>query len=250
MSIKTNNFFLDKDIENEICKQIENCTQVTNATLFYSLSLYFNISKLSETSLRSIERHFQTVADSPGFLELQLRAVKKILASSELCVDSEHETFNSANNWLKHDFVERSKHAEDLLLRVRLSLLSQPALDHIFNGTTPIAMDDKCREIIRAVEINKKGCQERATSRYCSQDDFKIMFVGGQCRGTVVRNVLTVKAGNLSEAQTLPELNHGRQFAKAVCVKGEVYVFGGVDCNLIPVMSVERYSPATGTWDI
>ena len=35
---------------------------------------------------------------------------------------------------------------------------------------------------------------------------------------------------------------------EAVCIKGDVYVFGGTDFNFNIVSSVEKYSPVTNTW--
>ena len=68
--------------------------------------------------------------DSTSFLELDFKHISKILSSSELNIDSEMEVFNAIVSWLGHN-KERSKYAKGLFLKVRLLLLSDPALELI-----------------------------------------------------------------------------------------------------------------------
>ena len=65
--------------------------------------------------------------DSNSFLKLDFKSVSRILSSSELNIDSEMEVFNVIVSWLGHN-KERSKYAKGIFLKVRLSLLSDPAL--------------------------------------------------------------------------------------------------------------------------
>ena len=68
--------------------------------------------------------------DCTSFLELDLKLISKILSSSELNIDSEMEVFNAVVSWLGHK-KERSKYAKYLFLKVRIFLLSDPALNLI-----------------------------------------------------------------------------------------------------------------------
>ena len=49
------------------------------------------------------------IVDTKSFIELDIKTVSKILASSSLQIDSEVEVYNAANKWLNCNSEERSK---------------------------------------------------------------------------------------------------------------------------------------------
>ena len=151
-------------------------------------------------SLRLIERWFTTSADSKDFLELDFTLVAAILNSSELLIDSELQVFRAMNAWLNHNIIERSKYAKYLLQRVRLSLLTVPALENILIKSLWISEDDEYFNIINEVIRNKKllhSSELKSINRYCSQDNFNILFVGGKnIKNDIVRSAFTVNANN------------------------------------------------------
>ena len=83
--------------------------------------------------LRYTERCFPIVIETKNFFHLDFNLVVKILASSELNIHSEVEVLNAAINWLKHNIEERNKYAKQLLLKVRLPLLSEHALKYVLD---------------------------------------------------------------------------------------------------------------------
>ena len=160
------------------------------------------------------------------------------------------------NAWLNHRSVERSKHAKYVLQRVRLSLLSVPALKSILDKNLWITENDECSEVVKKVIDNKNKFPLNCTnilpsSRHCSQENFKFVVVGGRIENTriVVRDAFTLDGSDFSNVNSLPTINYGRYRSTIVCIKGEIYVFGGMYMH-DPVMPVEKYSPDTNAWNV
>ena len=189
--------------------------------------------------------------------------MKNILLSSELHIDSELEAFNAAVAWLHHKAVESSKHAKPILLTIRLSLLSVATLKFILSEESVFATDVECVSVIKEVLKNKISSQPDkplVESRYCNQSSFGILMCGGrtvwgynEARGNygrfVARDVRMIDPNDSFSVTTLPPMVRGRELVKAaVCIKRQVYVFGGVDDRHHYVTSVEKYSFAAGTW--
>ena len=91
----------------------------------------FNLSSFKNLTLSYIQRCFTIVSDDESFLELELKLISKILASSVLMITTEVKVFYAVDRWLNHNIEERSKHTKDLLLKVRLYLLSTETIRHL-----------------------------------------------------------------------------------------------------------------------
>ena len=255
--LKVSKVLLDESIFDQKIKWIEDKITVVNCIVCLPFSQLFRDQGFSETSLRVIERWFTTVANSEDFLELDFTIIATILNSSELLIDSELQVFNAANAWLNHKNIERNKHAHYLLQRVRLSLLTVPALNNILDKNLWTTENYECSEVIMKVIEYKNKLPLNYTnilsrSRHCSQNNFKFVVVGGESKSTlqVVRNAFTIDGNGFSNVNSLPKINYGRSYLKTVCIKGEIYVFGGNDDRYNQVMHIEKYSPATKTWNV
>ena len=246
---------LDESIANQTSECIEGKVTVLNSVQCFSFSHFFRLKKLSKKSIRVIERWFTTVADSENFLELDFPLVAAVLDSSELLIDSELQVFNVVNAWLNQKSVDRIKHATYLLQRVRLSLLTVPALNNILNENLWVVMNDDCSEVIKKVIRHKtefpfKCNNALPTSRYCSQDSFKFIISGGKRGCKIVKSAFTVDCTDVARVANLPISNYRRQSSKIVCIKGEIYVFGGNGKKNKRRKFVEKYSPALNSWDV
>ena len=221
--------------------------------MLFSLSKYFKLPNLYKTSLSLIERCFPIIAEFKNFVELDFSSVKIILASSGLFVDSEFQVFHAAKTWLSHKPSERGKHAKDILLKIRLPLLSLATLNRILNKSACSVMDEDCFDVVKDVIRRKKDYRLRTTSRHCGQNNFNFFVAGGEgdCTGQVTRKVTSINVESLSKVNSVSDLNHARIHSEMFCIKGEIYVFGGYnDDSYKPVMPVEKYSPDTNTWQV
>ena len=229
----------------------------------YQLSTIHELPSLVEQTFNIIERCFTMLVETPNFLELDYTVLAKVLSRSELHITSELEVFNAVNAWLKYNIEERKEFAKQLLLRIRLPLLSDAALRDILNKASPFTAIDECVFIIKQVLERKESVVQTkpdvfCTNRYCNQKMFNMIVFGGYAYrvNVTLKTVFQVDGSNLSSVKRLPSMLQRRRLAKAVCVKGEVFVFGGRDGYLSsynysnnPVMAVEKYSPATEAWN-
>ena len=152
--------------------------KIQNAAFFYQLALIFNLPGLQITVFRYIERCFTIIVESESFLELDSKTISKILASSSLQIDSEVEVYNAANKWLNHNSGERSMYSKQLLLKVRLNLLSEQVLKYLQNESSCISKNNECVEM-----LNNRNNQNQniiySKSRHCNQNMFNILICGG-----------------------------------------------------------------------
>ena len=198
-----------------------------------------------------IERCFPIVVDNQNYLHLDFSLVAKILSSSELNIHSEIEVFKAAITWIKHNSEERSKYAKQLLLKVRLNLLSEGALKHMLDCSLLLTENIECIKIL----LNQKcfypaKTDKYYTNRYCCQNNFNILVCGGTNeKKIVVRDVHQVDGNTLKYVKNVSQMKAERTSFEAVCLKGEVYVFGGHDNCKRLLISVEKYSPSTNNWN-
>ena len=191
------------------------------------------------------------VVGTQNFLHLDISIVAKILDSSELNIHTEVEVFNAVNTWLKHNSKERSKYAKQLLLKIRLPLLSEHALKYILDKVSPFSKKNELMYLLNEVMNKKQTAFQNNINRNCSQKKFNLLVYSGFNRKTrkYLRDIHQVNGNNFKIVKSLPLTALRRKNSEAVCLKGEVYVFGGRDYGM-DVMSVAKYSPVTNKWTV
>ena len=220
-----NKLFIKKELG---IKHIADKINVENVILYHKLADIFEISVLSQTTLRYIERCFTMVAETQNFLECNVVLVKRILYSSNLHITSELEVYDAVNNWISHNTAERNKFAKDLLLSVRLPLLSDHALNHLLcSKTSSICKVDECKSIIQSVLLKNekvfiKESSDSFTSRYCDQSLFN--FLG--CKRSEDKECSTeikqISCYDFKNTETLDSIT--QSLYEALCLKGDIYV--------------------------
>ena len=255
--LKLNKLVLNKVFVSKISEYIEDKTVLENALGIYQLAKIFGLQSLHNIIFNHLKRCFTMLTETDNFLELDYLAVSKILGSSELHITSELEVFNAANEWLGYNIEERRELAKQLLQIVRLPFLSDHALQYLLKQTSFFTANYECVAIIKetldkkAISINKKA-SVILTNRFCNQTNFNILVCGGCLRNynQELKNVCQIDGNNLETVNNFQPMIKERQLAEAVCLKGDVYVFGGLDHRFRPIMSVEKYSYSTNTWNI
>ena len=115
----------------------------------YQFFEIINFYSLAETTFSFIERCFTIVAETKYFNELNFNLVAKILGGSQLHTTSELEIANTANNWISYNTKERPKFSKDLLLNVRLPLLSSHALKYLSDEPSSFTEIEECSAILK-----------------------------------------------------------------------------------------------------
>ena len=236
-----------------INKRFENFNeklQVLNAVLFFQLAVLFNLSDLNVTVFRYIERCFSMIVETESFLQLDFNTVSKILASSSLQIDSEVEVYNATIKWLNHNSGGRSKFSKQLLLKVRLNLLSEQTLEYLLSESSYISKNNICVELMKNKNLfyqNESSFYNK--SRQCNHNMFNVLVCGGfdAKKRSSINQVKEFDRINFLDFKELPPMLENRHRSIAVYLKGEVYVFGVFE-NDGSIISVEKYSPLTKNW--
>ena len=224
-----------------------------NVTLYYKLANIFNLSSLAQATLRGIERCFTFVVETNNFLKLDFSLVRKILSSSELHTTSEIEVFNIVNDWINYNTEERSKFAKDLLLKVRLHLLSDHALNYLLWEKYHICSIAECRAMVQNVLLNKNklvksNSYNSYTSRYCSQNLFNITFCENHDYSLDKKKLIIVNGNKLKSTKTFYSIGKKEKLCNATCLKGEICIF--VKNNLIKnTMTIKKFSITSNVWE-
>ena len=234
---------------------MEDKINTDNAATYYKIASIFALSSLSKLSLCFIERRFTMIADSQNFLKLDSLSVAKILFSDALQIDSELQVYEAAVAWLSNNTNECSKISNNILMRTRLPLLSDDALNFLLRKSSTLYNNEEFAATIKHFLQNKnyflkiKG-KYFYQSRYCNQNKFNIIVCGGKDVLTlnVVRDVYSIEANNIGSVNVLPQMKEGRYNFGAVSIKHDFYVFGGLKEMWKNIMSVEKCSAKTNTW--
>ena len=250
--LKFNKIILSEIQDDEINKYIMSKTDIKNCLVTYCLSSIFKLSNSNTVSMNLIERCFPMFADSGNFLELGFTFIRKILLSSGLNVDSELQIFNAVDSWLCHSITERSKYAKELLSVVRFPLLAIPALKQILDRV--LSMYHECASNIEAVLVKKQqfiSFSPNITNRYCKQINFKVLICGGRtCTSFDSKFLTDIKLFDTNNFSDFINFSSKKEdiedYFGAVCIKGEVFVFGGIAGE---TQTIEKYSSDTNTWE-
>ena len=162
---------------------IKDKLDIKNILVFLTLFDSFKISDLKIATLNYIYRSFTIITDTLNFLELDFQLIAKILSSSQLSITSEFEVFNAADAWIRYNFIKRSNHAKNLLLKVRFPLLTDEALEYVLQKSSSFRRNDDClvtiNKILKKIFVFCKKSRGNFTYRYCDQNMFKILVCGG-----------------------------------------------------------------------
>ena len=251
-----NKLLLKDDVGNKSIKHLEDKIKTETAATYYKISSIFALSNLSKLSLRIIERRFTLFANSHSFLELDSSSVAKILSSDKLHIDSELQVYNTADKWLCNNTNVGDKISNNMLLKTRFPLLSVDALKYILNKTSTLYNQEEFAASIKEVLQNNNPSDKMKSKtlykiRYCDQNKFNVIVCGGSDAntGNIVSDVYNIEANNINNVNVLPPMKEARRGFASVTIKDDVYVFGGFGNNFNHIMSVEKYSAITNTWE-
>ena len=253
--MKLSKFLLDDENSNETCVFRKEKISTENVACFYQLANIFNLPVLHKTTFEYIDRSLTIINDVQSFQELDYTCISKILASSELLITSELEVYYTADKWLNYVIKDRSNYAKNILKKVRLQLLSGPTLEYLLNETTFFSRNDECIKLLNEfldskIKLSKNNLGVSKSSRYHSRKEFGIFICGGYDvhKLSAINDVEVINMNGNTNVTVLPKMIRERSSPKVVCVKGEIYVFGGFSTKNKGITSVDKYSPTSKTW--
>ena len=157
---------------------------------------------------------------------------------------------NAINTWLKHNSVERSKYAKQLLRKVRFPLITETALEQLKDEFSSTENNVFFGFLEKAIVYKNDFIQDKSnsncTNRYCSQNKFDVLICGGIDTKTrkSLKSVHRIDGKSLTNVKTLPPMLKERSNFKTVCLKGEVYVIQ----KKLHKTFIDKYSLSAKTW--
>ena len=242
-------------------KYIKSKITPQNIATYYQLSKLYCFVHISKETKAYIHCWFTTVADTNNFLELDFYLVKKVLLSSDLHITSEIEVFNAAEAWINHNFIDRKKHAKDLLMTVRTHLLSKHALKHILQQDSTFVKISECRGLLnKSLKQDERNqipgilTSEKLSTRYCSQDNFDILYCGHIDNDYSKCFVKKLDGKNLVRRTNFPLLTRNRRFlyldTPMIYLKGNIYLLDCLHDEGTNLNKIEKYSIASSSLEI
>ncbi|GFR94208.1 kelch-like protein 18 [Elysia marginata] len=211
-------------------------------------------STLVEAANKYIQKKFRLVAQSTDFLNLPKAEVLEILSRDELDVTSEEQVFEAVLRWIKHDPLVRVPNLPELMVKVRLPLLTPQYLSDNVATEDIIKNSLQCRDLLDEAKDYHLMPERRllmqtfkTRPRCCTDVPGFIFAVGG----------LTSAGDSLSTVERFDPLTGAwvtgepmstmRSRVGVTVLKGYLYAVGGYN-GMERLDTVELYDPAAKTW--
>ena len=244
--VKLSALSLRQETHEKVDEIVKGKLRARSVPLFNEIATIFVLPSLREATRSYMERWFACVTDNRDYLHLGYASVSRLLKSDSLLVDSEAEVCRAADKWLSFDVEERGKLAGNLLLAVRLPLLSRQTAKGLLESSSSF------REFEVSNAASNDGALKRTRARFCDQNKFGIlMFTGGT--KAKKKSPVEVDASDLAtfRVHRAPPYRN-RLWSAAVFLKGQVYLLSGRHSERRNVVyAVDKYSPSVdgGRWE-
>ncbi|XP_041987584.1 kelch-like protein diablo [Aricia agestis] len=199
------------------------------------------------------QQNFPEVMESEEFLLLPAAQLIDIVASDELNVRSEEQTFQAVMSWVKYNVAERRQHLAQVLQHVRLPLLSPKFLVGTVSSELLIRSDDACRDLLDEAKNYLLLPQERplmqgprTRPRKPTRRGEVLFAVGGWCSGDAIASVERFDP-QTAEWKMVAPMSKRRCGVGVAVLHDLLYAVGGHDGQSY-LNSIERYDPQTNQW--
>ena len=241
--------------ETKAYENIKHKLNVQNVVSLYKVAEIFNLEELSNVALTFIEEHFLMVVKTKSFRALDYVIVAKILASLSTSETSDLKVFQAVDRWMSYKTEKRRKFSKNLLIKARIHALPDAELNRLLREPSLFYKTNKGISVFKDVLYDPlwfpyKKPTLKNSRLFSYNPEPNVLILGGYNIKTrlAVSNVYHLDGRNLNNVKALPSLLTSRVEFEAVCIKGEIYVFGGYSESSEDRFTVEKYSPATNKW--
>ncbi|KAK3577962.1 hypothetical protein CHS0354_020801 [Potamilus streckersoni] len=207
-----------------------------------------------EAANKYLQKHYQEVAKSEEFLSLTKTEVQEIISHDELNVSSEEQVFESVLSWIKRDLQNRQEALPELMVKVRLPLLTPQYLSDRVATEDLIKNSLVCRDLLDEAKDyhlmpERRGLLQtfKVRPRCCTDVPGIIYAVGG----------LTSTGDSLSTVESFDPFVGRWTIAEAMStmrsrvgvavLNGKLYAIGGYD-GMERLSTVEVFEQDSRRW--
>ena len=122
-------------IQKQCCRFLINSMTVINVIEILGVAEHLSIQELFSKAFAFILYHFEKIAKTQGFANLEANTLKNIVKSTHLKVANETLVHDAIMRWIKMDEDSRTKHSSELVKNLRTSELSKQQFQdfHLIN---------------------------------------------------------------------------------------------------------------------
>ncbi|KAL3836007.1 hypothetical protein ACJMK2_021462 [Sinanodonta woodiana] len=207
-----------------------------------------------EAANKYLQKHYQEVAKSEEFLSLTKTEVQEIISRDELNVSSEEQVFESVLSWIKRDLQNRQEALPELMVKVRLPLLTPQYLSDRVATEDLIKNSLVCRDLLDEAKDyhlmpERRGLLQtfKVRPRCCTDVPGIIYAVGGLT--STGDSLSTVESfdpfvGRWTVAEAMSTM---RSRVGVAVLNGKLYAIGGYD-GMERLSTVEVFEQDSRRW--
>ncbi|KAK7495717.1 hypothetical protein BaRGS_00013164 [Batillaria attramentaria] len=241
-------------VRDACCNFFKDRLHVSNCLSLRTFADQYMCSALVEATNKFIQCNFKQVSETEEFLSLSKQEVLDIISRDELNVNSEEEVFEAVLEWVKQAEEERKVHLPELMVQVRLPLLTPPYLSDrvatenlIKNSLQCRDLLDEARDYLLMPERRTLMQTFKTRPRCCTDIPGIIYAVGGltpcgNSLNTVERYDPVTGRWAVSEAMSTTRSRVG-----IAVLSGLLYAIGGYN-GVERLNTVEAFEPSTCKW--
>ncbi|XP_065561489.1 actin-binding protein IPP-like [Artemia franciscana] len=205
-----------------------------NCLGIYRFAEDHNFKILSEAAFNFVCQNFVEVVKEEEFLELPKHILLTILASEDLRIDEEYQVFDSAIRWIKSNLDERRQYVFEILIHVRLPLISTRALQESVDCLKDISLKVALKSVQKDVEF-QKGSLVTLSVEPRKRAKKHIFLIGG-CKRKLIDQTRSweytydsvLKFDTFSQVWTMASpMKIGRILPGIAHMNGRIFVIGG-----------------------
>ncbi|PVD35896.1 hypothetical protein C0Q70_02865 [Pomacea canaliculata] len=241
-------------VRDACCNYFKDRLNVQNCLTLRAFADQYMCVSLVEATNKFIQFNFKQVSDTEEFYALGKQDVVEIISYDELNVNSEEEVFEAVLNWVKFKEAERKVFLPELMVKVRLPLLTPPYLSDrvatenlIKNSLLCRDLLDEARDYLLMPERRTLMQTFKTRPRCCTDIPGIIYAVGGltpcgNSLNTVERYDPVTGCWSVSES-----MNTTRSRVGVAVLNGRLYAIGGYN-GVDRLNTVESFEPSIRKW--
>ncbi|XP_050089118.1 actin-binding protein IPP [Anopheles aquasalis] len=234
-----------------LCRELHS----TNALGILRFAEAHNCRQLAEVASNFVYSNFPKVALEDELLDVPYALLVKVIASEALRVDSEHQVFNAALRWIRHDVVPRRQYVFEILSHVRIALVPVSLIDQAIGECRDVSLKIALRSVRKDL-TSRRGqlVPLRVCPRVCAKKS--IYVIGGSRREQsagwtptdwIFESVIKYDIFAREWTESAP-MEIGRILPGVAALGGKIYVIGGERGSQI-LANGEVYDTQNNNWE-
>lgn len=241
-------------VKDACCTYLKNRLEPSSCLSVRAFADQYMCSSLVDAANKYIQNNFRAVALTQDFLSLPQSEVLEILSRDELYVNTEEQVFEAALSWIKHEEDQRMAVLPELMVKVRLPLLTPQYLTDKVSTEDLIKNSLQCRDLLDEARDYHLMPERRllmqtfkTRPRCCTDVPGFIFAVGGLT--SAGDSLSTVERYDPVTGRWTPgePMSTMRSRVGVTVLKGCLYAIGGYN-GMERLDTVEVYEPMARRW--